>query len=97
MTHIPSKVYHGILEDRTGRRKCAIKKLKKEDQIEEKKLLQEVTTQKIPLIKNSFKSFEYSKIIFLKQATLWSGIYDDSIVGFIGIRNMLCSMLFIFI
>ena len=50
MTHIPSKVYHGILEDRTGRRKCAIKKLKKEDQIEEKKLLQEVSTQNIPLV-----------------------------------------------
>ena len=50
MTHIPSKVYHGILEDRTGRRKCAIKKLKKEDQIEEKKFFQEVSTQKIPLI-----------------------------------------------
>lgn len=57
------EVYHGILEDRTGRRKCAIKKLKKEDQIEEKKLLQE--------------------------ATLWSGIYDDSIVGFIGISGIL--------
>ena len=50
MAQIPGKVYHGILEDRTGRRKCAIKKLKKEDQIEEKKLLQEVSTQKFPLI-----------------------------------------------
>ena len=53
MTRIPDEVYHGILDDRTGRRKCAIKKLKKEDQVEEKKLLQEVSTQKFPLIKNS--------------------------------------------
>ena len=77
--------YQEIKERRSGRRKKASSRGEySKVSLNQKFSLNQLNTKRA-----------YNNI--LKQATLWSGIYDDSIVGFIGIRNMLCNIAYVYL